>query len=437
MNPIKGPGVRASEALTRLLLPIALLYASGCLLAGCRIGPASAAARERDRTYRLDYVVTIDPGAQGAQVELTLEQRDDFLRELDMPLMEGRLRDVEGDGEVSVVDGRVKWLPPDAGGQLRWFATIGHRRGGDGYDAYLANDWALFRSEDIIPSAHTRTLKDARSDTRLAFRLPHGWSSVTSYFGNDDRFRIDNAERRFDTPTGWIVMGDLGVRYDTVSGIRTKVAGPVGHGVRRLEILALLRWTLPELLRLLPEFPDRLTVVSAGEPMWRGALSAPRSLFIHADRPLISENGTSTLLHEVVHVGLGLSAEDDGADWIVEGLAEYYELEMLRRSDTISERRYERARADLAKWGRRTSDLCAGSSTGGRTARAVTILARVDAEIRNRTDGRSSLDDILDDLADMDDKITVARFREIVAKVAGDPVDALAGENLPGCETDD
>jgi predicted metalloprotease with PDZ domain len=81
--------------------------------------------------------------------------------------------------------------------------------------------------------------------------------------------------------------------------------------------------------------------------------------------------------------------------------------------------------------------LCAGSSTGGRTARAVTILARVDAEIRNRTDGRSSLDDILDDLADMDDKITVARFREIVAKVAGDPVDALAGENLPGCETDD
>src|SRR5690606_21947056 len=134
-------------------------------------------------------------------------------------------------------------------------------------------------------------------------------------------------------PTGWIVLGHLGVRYDTISGIRTKVAGPVNQGVRRMDMLALLRWTLPELLRILPDFPHRLTIVSAGDPMWRGALSAPQSLYLHAERPLISENGTSTLLHEVVHVGLGVGA-GHGADWVVEGLAEYYSLEMLRRSGT-------------------------------------------------------------------------------------------------------
>lgn len=416
---------------------VALLFVGLALpLGGCSLD--SAEAEESERVYRLEYTVTLDPEADGARVTLELEQPDDYLRELDMPLLGGRLSSVEGDGEVSVDDGRVVWLPPEDGGRLRWFASIAHQRDDGEYDAYMAHDWALFRAEDIIPSADTRTLKGARSDTALVFRLPAGWSSVTPYFGNDDRFEIDNPERRFDTPAGWIVLGDLGVRYSTVSGVRTKVAGPVGHDVRRMEMLAVLRWTLPELLRILPDFPERLTIVSAGDPMWRGALSAPRSLYLHADRPLISENGTSTLTHEVVHIGLSLTAER-GADWIVEGLAEYYGLEMLRRSNTISQRRYELAREDLAEWGSETSDLCGGSSTGSRTARAVTVLARVDAEIRNATDGRASLDGVLEELAEMgedDEDITVEHFRDLAADIAGEPVDALAAGNLPGCGTE-
>jgi hypothetical protein len=410
---------------SRLLLLAALAAA----VPGCG-SSAAADADDDDRVYRLEYVVTLDPAADGARVELTLEQEDDYLRELDMTLLDGRIGDVEGDGEIALGDGRVNWLPPDEGGRLSWFVRLEHLRSDDGYDAYVARDWALFRGEDIIPSADTRTLKGSRSDTRLTFELPEGWSSVTPYFGNDDTFEIDDPERRFDTPEGWMVLGDLGVRYGTISGVRTKVAGPTGAGIRRLDILAFLRWTLPEVLRVLPDFPDRLTVVSAGNPMWRGALSGPRSLYIHADRPLISENGTSTLLHEVIHVGMGLSAER-GADWIVEGFAEYYTLETLRRSGTLSKRRYEIAHRDLVEWGRETSDLCGKHSSGSRTARAVSILRELDAEIREETDGRSSLDAVLAELADLDEAVTVARFREIAAAAAGEPVEAL--ENLPGC----
>ncbi|HET6630012.1 MAG TPA: hypothetical protein VFG91_09580 [Woeseiaceae bacterium] len=408
---------------SRLLLLAALAAA----VPGCG---SSAAAEDDDRVYDLHYVVTLDPAAEGARVELTLEQDDDYLRELDMSLLDGRIGDIEGDGEISIEDGRLNWLPPDEGGRLSWFVRINHQRGDDGYDAYMADDWALFRGEDIIPSADTRTLKRARSDTRLTFRLPEGWSSVTPYFGNDDTFEIDDPERRFDTPEGWMVAGDIGVRYGTISGVRTKVAGPTGYGIRRLDILAFLRWTLPEVLRVLPDFPDRLTIVSAGDPMWRGALSGPQSLYIHADRPLISENGTSTLLHEVIHVGMGLSARR-GADWIVEGFAEYYTLEVLRRSGTLAKRRYEMAHRDLAEWGSETSDLCGKHSSGSRTARAVSILRKVDTEIRDATDGRSSLDAVLAELADLDQEITVARFRAIAAGIAGGPIEALA--NLPGC----
>lgn len=411
---------------------VSRLLLLAALAAAVPVFKSSAAdADDGDRVYRLDYVVTLDPAAHGARVELTLEQEDDYLRELDMPLLDGRIRDVEGDGEISIEDGRVNWLPPDDGGRLSWFVRIEHLRSDHGYDAYVADDWALFRGEDIIPSGDTRTLKGSRSDTRLTFRVPEGWSSVTPYFGNDDTFEIDDAERRFDTPQGWMALGDLGVRYGTISGIRTKVAGPTGHGIRRLDILAFLRWTLPEVLRVLPDFPDRLTVVSAGEPMWRGALSGPRSLYIHADRPLISENGTSTLLHEVIHVGMGLSAKR-GADWIVEGFAEYYTLEALRRSGTLSKRRFENAHRDLAEWGSEASDICGKSSSGSETARAVSILRALDAEIREKTDGRSSLDTVLAELAELDQEITVDRFRDIAADAAGEPVEAL--ENLPGCK---
>ncbi len=401
--------------------------------AGCGLATGDAEAAEPARIYDLEYVVTMDPAAGGALVQLSLEQDDAYLRELDMSLLGGRLSDVAGDGEVSVRDGRAVWRPPKNGGKLRWFASLEHLRDEDEYDAYVTDDWALFRGEDIVPSAVTRTLKRARSRTWLEFRMPHGWSSVTPYAGTNDRYEIDNPERRFDTPTGWIVLGHLGVRYDTISGIRTKVAGPVNQGVRRIDMLALLRWTLPELLRILPDFPHRLTIVSAGDPMWRGALSAPQSLYLHAERPLISENGTSTLLHEVVHVGLGVGA-GHGADWVVEGLAEYYSLEMLRRSGTIGGRRYELAREGLAEWGRDVENLCTRHSSGSRTARAVTVLARVDAEIRDKSGGRGSLDDVLAALAESGRNVTVAALREAAAAAAGEPVEALG--DLPGCETD-
>jgi hypothetical protein len=431
MNCIPGTRIlkraqRGASVATALLLT---------LLSGCGVPASDAEARERpaERIYQMDYLVTPDPAAKGAQVELTVKQPSHFLREISMPLRDGQISDVRGDGDVTVSGDRVTWELPDDGGRLRWFARIDHRRGDETYDAYIDADWALFRGEDIIPSATARTLVRAESRARLTFDLPANWSSVTPYFGRDDSYAIVNAERRFDTPTGWIVLGDVGVRNETIGGVRTKVAGPAGHSIRRMDMLALMRWTLPELLRLLPDFPKRLTFVSAAEPMWRGALSAPRSVFVHAHRPLISENATSTMLHETVHVGLSLSAES-GADWIVEGFAEYYSLEMLLRSGTISHDRYRAAHADLESWGSETRELCTRRSRAANTARAVTILVELNEEIEKVSGGKADLDDVFRELADYDKKITVEQFRAIVEDVAGKPVDALKAKNLPGCK---
>ena len=389
--------------------------------------------RGSNRSYQLEYIVTPDAAAGGAWVEMKLSQSSHLLREVNMRAPAEKISAPGGDGEISLADERLIWIPPPGGGSLRWFALIDHHRDGGSFDAHITADWAIFRAEDVIPQAATRALRDATSETTLSFNLPAGWSSQTEYFGRNHSYRISNPKRRFDRPAGWIILGDIGVRYDRIAGLRVNVAAPTNQGMRRNDILALLNWTLPEVLRIVPDFPKRLTIVGAGDPMWRGGLSGPQSLFIHADRPLISENGTSTLLHEIMHIALGSSAEE-GMDWIIEGLAEYYSLTILHRSGTISDRRFAAAIRKQAQWGSSVIRLCGSTSSGAITARAVTILSDLDREIRSMSNGRKSLDDVMAALAASEDAISLGDLAAIVRQFAGADADALKASNLPGCE---
>jgi hypothetical protein len=400
---------------------------------GLPTSQSAAADQGSNRSYQLEYIVTPDAAAGGAWVEMNLSQSSHLLREVNMRAPAEKISATGGDGEISLADERLIWIPPPGGGSLRWFALIDHHRDGGSFDAHITADWAIFRAEDVIPQAATRTLRGATSETTLSFNLPSGWSSLTEYFGRNHSYRISNPKRRFDRPAGWIILGDIGVRYDRIAGLRVNVAAPTNQGMRRNDILALLNWTLPEVLRIVPDFPKRLTIVGAGDPMWRGGLSGPRSLFIHADRPLISENGTSTLLHEIMHIALGSSA-DEGMDWIIEGLAEYYSLAILHRSGTISDRRYAAAIRKQAEWGSSVTRLCGSTSSGAITARAVTILSDLDHEIRTMSNGRKSLDDVMAALAASEDAISLGELAAIVRQFAGADADALQASNLPGCE---
>jgi hypothetical protein len=202
--------------------------------------------------------------------------------------------------------------------------------------------------------------------------------------------------------------------------------------VRRLDILALLNWSLPELARVVPELPPRITIVSADDPMWRGGLSAPASLYIHAARPLLSENGTSTLLHEIMHIVLDFETDHDH-DWIVEGLAEFYSLELLRRSGTISPNRYERARKAQKDWSKSSDQLCGGPSSGAMTARAVSVFDALDREIRRRTEGGRSLDDMVTAVLMTEDTVDVDMLDRFAREIIGENPDALHIDKLPGC----
>jgi hypothetical protein len=410
---------------------ILLLCGLFCVACGTQVSDPQSSSDSTQ--YRVAYLVEPHPSDGSAEVTLRVTQSRALLRELTMRT-DQRFSNFRGDGQLEVEENTTRWTPPANGGRISWRVSIPNRRNGDGYDAWLGVDFGMFRAEDVIPRSASRALKGARSQTWMSFKLPAAWSVVTQYFNDNGRIRIDNPARRFDQPTGWIVIGDLGVRREDIAGMHVAVAGPVDHSVRRMDTLALLHWTLPELDRLLPEIPPRLTIISAGDPMWRGGLSAPQSLFLHAERPLISENATSTLLHEVMHMSLAIRAQDN-YDWIVEGFAEYYSLQLLHRSGTISDSRYSTALADLADWAEQAKALCGPTSTGAATAMAVGVLAALDSEIVRASDGEVSLDDVARELWRFEGKVDIDVLTDIVEQTSGHKPDVLHITRLPGCRT--
>ena len=412
---------------------------SGSLIVSCLIAcvacGAPASGTDGDSAsfdYSVHYTITPLPDSGAVDIEMRVRQSRHQLREVRFDLDRKRHSKLAADGELSTNGSEVSWFPTARGGQLSWRVSPSHTRGSGGFDALLDENWGIFRAEDLIPRASTRTLKGAVGSTTMSFELPPAWSAVTEYSSVSDKIEISNDGRRFSQPTGWIAIGDLGVRREMIAGVRVTVAAPEGEKVRRMDMLALLNWTLPELTAIRSAPVSRLTVVSAGDPMWRGGLSAPRSLFIHADRPLISENATSTLLHEVVHVILGIRAKE-GHDWIAEGIAEYYSLELLHRGGAITSRRYARALEDQSDWAKDATALCDVDSKGATTALAVITFRRLDEELRRSTKGKFSLDQVVDRMSDSDSKVTLTALTEIVDSMLERPSKALHIDRLPGC----
>ncbi len=431
MNCISGSGARPLSSTMPAGRGWALFLAL-IVITACGVEPSESADSPAKLEYRAHYLLRVDADAASVDVALEVKQSDHLLREVRFPALSPQIEDWDGDGEWQIDDEGLRWRVPPDGGTLRWRVKVNHQRGQKGYDAWLGPDWGIFRTEDVIPRARTRAQEGSTSRTSFSFELPTGWSVVTEYSSKQDPIRVQRADRRFDQPTGWIVTGRLGVRRETIAGIEVTVAGPEDQGVRRLDMLALLNWTLPELADLLPKPPERLTIVSAGEPMWRGGLSAPASLYMHAERPMISENATSTLLHEVLHTALSFKVRE-GYDWITEGFAEYYSLELLRRGHAITEHRHAIAVADQADWAKRAERLCGKRSSGATTALAVTVLVALNQEIVDKTSGESNLDDLLQKMLASSTPVDLGSLAAIAGDLIGEASDAIHIDRLPGC----
>ena len=332
--------------------------------------PACASEAQTGR-FHVAHEAHFDAASRTVHARIVLSKGADLVHAFDFNAPEARFSGFEGDGSVVREGSRLLWQPPDDGGALRYVVQVDHKRG-ERFDAVFRERWALLRLGDLFPAARVRLESGTRSRSTLRLSGPDGWSFVTRYEGEKL-----TGDRQYVRPTGWMLAGELGVRREEIGGRQVVVAAPRGQGVRRLDILTFLRFTLPSLEKHVAQLPPRILIVAAKDGLWRGALSGPGSLYLHADRPLVSENGTSTLLHELVHVGGGFR----GDDWLLEGLAEYLSLRALKDSGGLSEARYQSALEHLGAWAARDDGRLTNPSTGANTACAVVVLAEIDRRL--------------------------------------------------------
>lgn len=372
-------------------------------------------------TYSLKYTVELRPEKGNARVTMLVD-KGDVLQHLSFKVKPGVHSNITANGKLVIKDGRATWTPPARNARLRLTVKINHERDPGEFDARMTKDWAIFRGDDIIPPMFTDTADGALSNATVRFKLPDDWSIETGWpRKSGTTFRVDNPERRFDRPVGWMIAGKLGTRRTQVGNTNVAVSAPLGENVRRMDALTFLTFVWPQMQAAFGQTPDKLLIVGAGDPMWRGGLSASNSLFLHADRPLVSENGTSPLVHELVHMVTrisGVRGKDRSDDWIAEGLAEFYSFELIYRAGAMTSERREQIVTRLARWGDEVTDLRQSRSTGRVTARAVVLVNDLDKEIRLRSKNKHTIDDVVRALIPLR-KVSLDDLRKATSEVLG------------------
>ena len=375
-------------------------------------------------TYDLEWRLAFDAKTKTALGSLVLGKGAGEVTSIDFNFP-AAYSQVSADGKLERKGTRAVWSPPAKGGTIRWRVRIDEQRANGAYRSYFPGDWAIFRGDRVFPSAKVRAAKGAESRARLVLDVPKSWHQDTPYFIEaDGSYRVDDPDRRFDRPVGWMLVGDIGTRREIIAGTEVALGAPKDEGMRRMDMLAFLNYTLPAMKDAFGALPPKIFIVSAPDPMWRGGLSAPRSLYLHLDRPMVSENATSTLLHELTHVTTRIRGQADDDDWLAEGLAEFYAVELLYRSGGMTEARHDKTLAWLADWGKQVKSLRKDRSSAETTARAALLLLEVDREIRKVSGGRQSLDDVTRRLM-RERKVSTDEFIAVAEKVAGRKLKSL------------
>ena len=389
------------------------IWAIWLLANACHGAPAT------EIDYEVLFDATFEPKRHKALVTITVKQPSHNMRRIEFSAPTVKYTAMQGTGSVQHNNNHVVWELPDKGGTLRYEVHVPSLRGKQ-FDAQITPGWAILRLEDLFPPAKVKTLKNTAGRSQLALHGPSHWRYETRYGSvSQSALTLQNL-RKFDRPTGWLIAGDLGIRRAVIAGRKVAIAAPKGSHFRRQDTLAFLHWTLPEVVEVFDQFPDRLLIVGAPEEMWRGGLSGPGSLYLHQKRPFISENGTSPLLHELAHVA-GLHSSGPGDDWIVEGLAEYYSLLFLLRSNGIDARRFNRSTKWQQDWSARQDGHLADPSSGANTAFAVNLFHALQIEL---ADQGANIDTIVTSLI-RQNPITLDALTRSVEDVLGEPSTVL------------
>ncbi|MFW0754448.1 hypothetical protein ACN1C3_06795 [Pseudomonas sp. H11T01] len=388
------------------------------------------------KKVNLDYHVRLLPQSDEAEVRLTLADGA-AVRSLDFDLgNRGDYSDFKADGQWQSAVPKTSegqrgiWRPASGKSSLTYRVRISHARKSGTFETRMTPSWALLRGEDLVPAGRLDQQDGIELVSRLEFELPTGWKSVETAWPRigKNRFRVDNVSRLFDRPTGWMLAGTLGSRRTRLGETEVTVASPQRQGMRRMDVLTLLTFVWPQVQAVFPRHPTKLLIVGAGDPMWRGSVAGRDSIYLHSRLPLVSESGSSPLVGELVQV-FGRVKGSQRSDWISEGFAEYYAIELMRRAGGMSDERYQSLEIRLARDSHNVTTLRGEQITGPAVAKAVLLLQELDREIRLKTRNKRSLDDVMRAAMRLE-SISTKEFVQLSESILGEPSKVLDSELL-------
>jgi len=391
------------------------------LLSAC---PARIALAQPRATFSVTYIVTISAtNPKIARVRWELEGIHE-VEHLHLQFRGIPLKRLRASGRLDVDSQGARWYPGGPYGHLSYSVPIDHRRGTGGkLDSHAAPRWIITRARQLFPkislTVTPRAEGIARSRSRLIFRLPQGWESAAPLPRLERHtFELKDENHMLARPRGWFALGELQLAHEEIADIMVQIATTPKAAVRPEQVYELLNPTLPRLKKLLRADMPILLIARADDPMWRGGISGKDSFFVHADRPLRTPDQTSPYLHELFHV-LQPNGTAADADWIAEGLAEYYSVELQRRAGMLDADQLARALHSFERYGKWNVNLTEQHDNAATNNSAPLVMYALDQRIQHATAGKKKLDDVVTLLAQEGGIIDTSRFRRAVTSISG------------------
>jgi len=283
-------------------------------------------------------------------------------------------------------------------------------------DTGIVNDSAVF-----VPAPRIYTVwrtDDGRRTAPLFAKAEYAAYDVVSertVIGNATLFHGPHAEYERTVAGGTGEMGTT-VRLIVPEGVRLgpsreRLFDAFDGAAETLDVGGVIREVIAVALGNTPQATEYgLAGATVGNTFWAragGSLSSTHNVW----------------LHEYVHTRQRFADRDREMEWFVEASAEYYAARLAYELGLVGDLEYEwemksrRASAsdstlaDPATWSRPAVPYRKGALT----------LAALDAEIRNRTDGERTLEDVFGQLNRADRTLTYELFANTVVSVSGDP----------------
>jgi hypothetical protein len=412
-----------SRRRTSVWMPVGVGLLLTCL-AGTALTAGRASGSTARETFSVDYVVNIDDHDRSvARVRWDFAGIDE-INGLTLRFPATRFRDFDATGTLTAVPGGLKWVPNGPYAHLAYRVTIDHVRGQhQRYDSYVGPNWIVTRARTLFPRVDVdwsaRDGATPKSRARLQFRLPAGWRSAAALESLAPlTFQLAQPGMVLDRPRGWFALGEFRTDHADIDGTQLQVVRMPGSTLDTQALFGFLEPTLPALQRLLATTAPRLLLVSAPDPMWHGGISGERSFYMHAGRPLRTPDHTSPYLHELFHVLQSFTPAAD-ADWIEEGLAEYYSLELQRRAGLVDAAAFARALGYFQRYGLWNVNLTQQHDNAATNNSAPLVMYALDQRIQRATAGKARLDDVVHVLVRAGGSVDTRRFADATTAVSG------------------